>query len=375
MFNMKGGEAVRILQRTMPAAPIMYSAAIKDKYKDYFLVGNIYNNNNRFGPDREILLTHFNAITAENLMKPQFLQPESGRFFWGDADNMVDFAAENGLTVIGHTLVWHKQTPAWFADATASEAEQHMWTHIETVVDRYKGRIKGWDVVNEIIRDDIDHMPSVWNECIRHDCAWYRAIGEDDYIYRAYIYAHDADPNAELYYNDYNLDEPYKCEAAALLVEYINNRYKTEYNTDQNLITAVNMQSHYSLETRPEDVKRSIDRFRKLGLHINISELDVCLERVYDDEADVSAELTEDCAELQAEMYARLMMIYKANADIIDRVSFWGCRDDASWRRRMHPLLFNPDMTPKKAFYAVLNPDEYVKKHNMNLTLKIPQYL
>lgn len=343
------------------------TSAMKEKYRDSFLIGNIFNSYNLSGEDRDILLKHFNVITGENNMKPEILAPAKNYYNWTEADAMVDFAEENGLDVIGHTLVWHKQTPAWFTEGTAEEVWQNMETYIKTVVGRYKGRVKGWDVVNEAIRDNIDQLPLSWSDYIRKESdasgtPWFRALKDADYIYRAFLFAHEADPDAELYYNDYNLDMPYKREAAALLVEHINNKYKEEYDTDENLIDAIGMQSHYSLETNVDEVRNSIDRFREIGVKVNITELDICINRVDDngEGADSGSYVFNASDEMkQAVKYAELMTVYEDNADIIDRVTFWGYSDGKSWRSAQYPLMFNADLTPKKAFYAIMEPENY----------------
>ncbi|MGN0181316.1 MAG: endo-1,4-beta-xylanase [Candidatus Ornithomonoglobus sp.] len=336
--------------------------AIKDAYTDCFLMGNIYNTKNLYGSDRELLLKNFNAITAENLMKPQYTAPAKGSWNFADTDTMLDFAEENGLRVTGHTLVWHQQTPSWITEGTAAEVSENMKEYINTVVGHCRGRVSGWDVVNEALSDSLYKKPASWEEGLRTDSPWYTATGNKEYIYNAYIWAHNADPEAELYYNDYNLDNPYKREAAALLVKHVNDRYKAEYNTDKNLITAVGMQSHYHLLTDISAVRASIDRFREIGIHVNISELDVCLKQVLDNglgDSSGGVTLTPALEVRQAAKYAALMSLYKENADIIDRVTFWGYSDGASWRAAQYPLMFNADLSPKKSYYAIITPENY----------------
>lgn len=341
---------------------------MKSRYENSFLVGNIYNPINLAGADREILLKHFNAITPENLMKPEAVAPYEWVYNWEPVDNMLRFAEENGLAVIGHTLIWHQQTPDWLTAGAADEVQAKMERYITEVVSRYKGRVKGWDVVNEAVADNIYEMPALWSDAIRRDDSetgtpWYRALKDPEYIYNAYLIAHKADPDAELYYNDYNLDMPYKREAAALLVEHINDKYKQEYNTDENLINAIGMQSHYSLDTNADEVRKSIERFRAAGVRVNVTELDVCLNRVMDnglgDSESTDVTLTKSLEMRQAVKYAELMSIYKENADIIDRVTFWGYNDAMSWRAVQYPLMFNADLSPKKAYYAIMEPENY----------------
>ena len=341
---------------------------LKEQYADSFLFGTVYNPGAQLDRDKDTMLTQFNVITPENIMKPEYIAPSEGQYNWYLSDEMVNFAEANGLEVIGHTLVWHNQTPSWFTEGTAEEVENNLKTYIQTVVGRYKGRIKGWDVVNEAIRDNFsDVYPTSWSYYLRKESEtsgspWYRALRDADYIYRSFLYAHEADPDAELYYNDYNLDNPIKRECAALLVEHINNKYKQEYNTDENLVDAIGMQSHFSLTTNTDDVRASIERFRQAGVRVNITELDVTLVSVADNSQGAdegTMEFTEPLEERQAAKYAELMTIYKENADIIDRVTIWGVTDDTSWRSSLYPVLFNSDYTPKKAFNAVMDPVNY----------------
>ena len=337
---------------------------MKNRYENSFLVGTIYRPLNLDGADREILLKHFNAVTPENIMKPDAVAPYEWVYNWEPVDNMIRFAEENGLTAIGHTLVWHQQTPNWLTDGSADEVQAKLERYITEVVSRYKGRVKGWDVVNEAVSDNIPEMPASWSDAIRRDdSAWYRALGDPEYLYNAFLLAHKADPDAELYYNDYNLDMPYKREAAALLVEHINDRYKREHNTGENLIDAVGMQSHYCLDTNIDEVRKSIERFRAAGVRVNITELDVCLNRVFDngqgDSESADVTLTKSLEMRQAVKYAKLMSLYEENADIIDRVTFWGYNDAASWRAVQYPLMFNADLSPKKAYYAIMEPENY----------------
>lgn len=340
---------------------------LKERYSDSFLVGSIYDTRNLYGADKDILLKHFNVFTPENILKPDHLAPYEGYYNWSDADRMMDFAEENGLEVIGHTLVWHQQTPDWLTEGTKDEVYKKMENYIKTVVGRYKGRIKGWDVVNEALRDNIDKEPPSWSYYIRKNSEtsgskWFRALNDSEYIYKAFLFAHEADPDAELYYNDYNLDAPYKREAVALLVKHVNDKYKTENNTDENLIDAIGMQSHYNLGTNVDEVRASIARFREIGVKVNISELDICLTELEDNgSGDTSSDVTLTPSQemRQAVKYADLMSVYKSNADIIDRVTFWGYSDALSWRSAQFPLIFNGDLSPKKSYYAVMTPELY----------------
>lgn len=283
-------------------------------------------------------------------MKPECIQPNKGQYYWNDADAMVNFCVNNNITIIGHTFVWHQQTPNWM---TASNAETNMKNHIETVMKRYKGKIYAWDVANEVMRDGIDEWEASqgWKNCLRTDSKWYQAMGED-YIYKAFKYAKATNSGAKLIYNDFNLDMPGKRDAVAQMVQELNNRYKQETGTDELLIDIVGMQSHYSVDINVANVEASIKKFESIGVKVHISELDVTVK-------ESSGKISSADEKLQADKYAELFKVYKKYSNVIERVTFWGYEDSSSWRAAGFPLLFNSDFTPKAAFEAVMSPDNY----------------
>src|SRR5580765_3250875 len=174
---------------------------LKDYYKKYFPIGVSVMPSNLKGDEGELILQQFNSLTPENSMKMAPIHPEENRYNWNDADSLVAFAQRNGLQLRGHTLCWHNQTPQWlFKDSAGNTVTKEILLrrlkdHITAVVSRYKGKIYAWDVVNEAISDKPD-------EYLRPS-QWYQICGED-YIAKAFEYAHEADPNAVLFYNDYN---------------------------------------------------------------------------------------------------------------------------------------------------------------------------
>ncbi|HBG87255.1 MAG TPA: 1,4-beta-xylanase, partial [Marinilabiliaceae bacterium] len=189
-------------------APPKKELGFKDAFEGKFLIGTTLNTNQIAGNEPEaIKLTkrEFNSIVAENCMKMESLQPSEGYFFWDEADAFVKFGEDNGMHIVGHTLVWHSQTPAWlFVDSEGNDVSrevliERMRTHIQTVVGRYKGRVDGWDVVNESILEDGSWRQSKWIEIIG-----------PDFVRLAFEFAHEADPDAELYYNDYSVSTPAK---------------------------------------------------------------------------------------------------------------------------------------------------------------------
>ncbi len=308
----------------------------------------------------------FNAVTAENDMKWENLQPEEGRFEFEVADALVDFAAANGMQVTGHVLLWHQQTPDWvFEDEHGDPVGrepllERLETHIRTVAGRYRGRVHGWDVVNEALNEDGS----------LRDSAWLRILGPD-YIAQAFRMAHEAAPEARLIYNDYNLYQPDKRAGAVRLVR--------ELKAQGVPIHAVGMQAHYGL-THPEDmadVARSIEAFAASGVDVEITELDLAVlpfPEGSDRGADLDenfalqekldpyrAGLPEDVAALQAARYAELFGFFLDHADKVSRVTFWGVTDAGSWKnnwpmvgRTDYPLTFDRQGRPKPAFHAII---------------------
>lgn len=323
---------------------------LKDIYKDKFLIGTIYNSFNLSGTDRDILLWHFNTVTPENMMKPEAMQLVEGNFTFKDADAMIEFCRENGMEAVGHTLAWHSQTPDWMTkECTRDEAIQKLKNHIGSVAGHYTGNVLCWDVVNEAIEDGAK-LPADgnWKSCLRNT-PWLKNIG-DDYIELAFRFAHEADPSAELYYNDYNLNDKNKAEIAAAMFADLKKRGVP--------VDGIGMQSHYSTELSLSTVEQSIKRFRDAGAKISVTELDVVINNPSGPGLPKEDEIA------QAQVYAGLFQIYSHFADFIDRVTFWGYDDGHSWRGSTHPCLFNGgDYSPKEAYFAVADPDGYLQSH------------
>jgi endo-1,4-beta-xylanase len=312
-----------------------------------------------------IIAGQFNTISPENALKWQSLHPRPDAYDFRQADEYLEFGEKHGMFIIGHTLVWHSQTPQWVFQNTGGQPLtreallERMRDHIHTVVGRYKGRIGGWDVVNEALNDDGTLRPS----------PWYQIIG-GDYISKAFEFAHEADPEAELYYNDYSLENEAKRKGAVQLL--------SELKQAGVPITGVGLQGHMRLDW-PDAAQeaKTIEGFAALGLRVNISELDVdVLPRTTPrNSADISARaqgnaqsnpytagLPEQMQKALAERYRDLFQVFLAHRDSIDRVTFWGVTDGDSWLngfpirgRTNHPLLFDRDGRPKAALDAVLD--------------------
>lgn len=327
---------------------------LKDVLGKSFLIGAAINNDQTTGYDStatRVITGNFNCVVPENCMKPEALQPQEGHFKWRKADRFVQYGENHGLTVIGHVLVWHAQTPDWFFkdslgnDASKELLTERMRTHIYTVMRRYKGRIKGWDVVNEAIEDDGSYRQS----------SWYRILGED-YIEMAFRFAHEADPDAELYYNDFSMSVPAKREKVCEIVKHLKEKGLR--------IDGIGMQSHNGL-TWPSmiEYENSIEAFAATGAKVMITELDMNVlpnpERFSGAEVSQSFQYSERMdpykqglpADVEAQVNERwkdFFSLYKKHAHQISRVCLWGVSDAQSWMndwpiqgRTAYPLLFD----------------------------------
>ena len=363
----------KMLIPAVAAAFIMLSSCGSDDttlskaYEDHFLIGTAINGMQISGADPQVLpfvASQFNSVTAENEMKWERIHPEPGVYNFGVADSIVAFAERNGMKVIGHVLVWHSQTPMWvFQDSLGNQLTrdallERMREHIHTVVGHYKGRVLGWDVVNEAVNED---------GSLRHT-KWLEIIGED-YIEKAFIFAHEADPDAELYYNDYNNEEPAKL---AGVIPIIKNLQAKGIRID-----GVGIQGHWHLDSPDMAiVDSSIGDYAALGIKVMITEMEINVlptpAWLYGAEISKKAEYRDslnpyvaglpDSVEKQlADRYAELFRVLLKHYDVVTRVTFWGVHDGYSWKngwpipgRTNYPLLFNRDYTPKPAYHAVI---------------------
>jgi endo-1,4-beta-xylanase len=343
------------------------SASLKDVFKSDFRIGAALNRRQFTETDSRalpLIKQHFNSITPENQLKWQYIHPLPNKYDFDDADHYVAFGEKYGMQIIGHTLLWHNQTPAWvFEDGRGNPVDREtllarLKDHIHTVVGRYKGRINGWDVVNEALNEDGTLRRS----------KWLRIIG-DDYIAKAFQFAREADPQAELYYNDYSLENEPKRNGAVRLLQKLQSQGVK--------ITGIGLQGHNKLSwptAQQQDL--TITAFAKLGLRVNITELDVDIlppvseeigPRIILNETNqaqlnpYAALLPEEINRRQSSQYAALFEVYLKHRDVIDRVTFWGVTDGDTWLnnwpvrgRTNYPLLFDREGKIKPAFTAVL---------------------
>ena len=344
---------VAVIQETEP----VILPSLKDVYKDYFLLGNVFSARDLEGPRYDLLKDQFDALTAENAMKPSELLNDTN---YTKIDSMVSQIMSDGFTLHGHTLVWpgsNQMPSSLYQGMTRSQVEESIRNYISDVVGHFAGQAYSWDVVNEAISDNADITKS-WQSSLKasglitafENGATAGQSGAD-FIEFAFKQARAADPNAILYYNDYNLDNPAKARVVYEMVKEINDKYLAEGNT-RLLIEGIGEQAHYGLNTIPANVENSIKLFSTLGVKVSISELDVVTGSV--------TNISKADEQRQAILYAKLFQVFKNNADVIERVTFWGIDDVSSWKAPNCPLLFNSDLSPKEAFYAVLDPDAYL---------------
>lgn len=292
-------------------------------------------------------------------MKPAALQPAEGRFRFAKADALVEMARANGLAVNGHALLWHKQCPDWFFMENGRQAGrervlQRLRAHIAGVAGHFAGRVQSWDVVNEAIDDG--------NEYLRKS-QWLNSIGED-FIAEAFIAAHKADPQAELYYNDYDIERQPKRDKALRLIRDLQQRGAP--------IHGIGIQGHWKLDHIPfQDIEDAIVAFHAEGMKVMITELDIDVGKRKTDGADVGRlervradlyanGLPDHVQQRLADQYAQLFALFLKHQDKITRVTFWGLHDGRSWlnywpfQRTNHPLFWDRDLQAKPALSAVL---------------------
>ncbi|HOJ92492.1 MAG TPA: endo-1,4-beta-xylanase [Dictyoglomaceae bacterium] len=342
----------KVIDKTVTKAqPELEIPSLADIFKGDFRIGVAIPYRVLANPmESKMVLKHFNSITPENEMKPDALQPREGEFDFSRADAYVKFAEENGIAVRGHTLVWHQQTPDWFfvdKDGKPVSKEvllKRLENHIKTVVGRYKGKIYAWDVVNEAIDPS---QPDGYRRS-----KWYEIIGPE-YIEKAFIWAHEADPNAKLFYNDYNTEDVKTRELIYNLVKGLKEKGVP--------IHGIGIQGHINI-TWPEveEMERTIQLFSSIpGIEIHITELDMS---VYSGSGDEYPILPRDVAIKQAYRYKKVFDMLKKYNKVVTNVTFWGLKDDYSWLtvgrgRANYPLLFDKDYQAKFAYWALVSPN------------------
>ena len=339
-------------------ATVVEEPSLKDAVGDKFLMGVALNVNQSSGVDTssiKLVKQHFNSIVAENCMKCEVIHPEEDRYDFTLADQFVSFGEKNGMAVIGHCLIWHSQLAPWFCvdekgnNVTPEVLKQRMKDHITTIVTRYKGRIKGWDVVNEAILEDGSYRKS----------KFYEILGEE-FIPLAFQYAHEADPDAELYYNDYAMNMPGKREGVVKLVSSLKEKGIR--------IDAVGMQGHMGMDYPDiNEFEQSIVTFAGTGVKVMVTEWDMSALPTVKQSANISdtvayqkmlnpypETLPDSVSKAWNNRMKQFFGLFEKHADVISRVTAWGVSDSDSWKndfpvkgRHDYPLLFDRNYQPK----------------------------
>ena len=331
---------------------------LKDAYKDYFTIGVAVNSRNvTDAAQMELIKKEFNSITAENDMKVALIQPKEGEFHWENADKIANFCRKNGIKLRGHNLCWHSQFADWmFTDKKGKPVKKEVFyarlkKHIQAIVTRYKDIIYCWDVVNEAMADQAISWPGHPANPYR-ESKLYKLCG-DEFIAKAFQFAREADPNALLFYNDYNAADPGKRDRIFNMVKKMKDAGVP--------IDGIGMQGHYNIYgPSEEDIDAAISKYATIVKHIHFTELDLRTNMEQGGQLVFSRgeakPMTPYLQTLQEDQYARIFRIFRKHADVIDNVTFWNLGDKDSWLGvNNHPLLFDENYKPKKSYFVVKN--------------------
>jgi len=386
IFNITTTTAGSVHYKDLPSM----KERVKARFGNNFMFGNIG------GSISQQMRDHFDTITAENNMKPEKYTDARNEttgeitYTWATADGFVNSAQNAGMKIIGHTLLWHSQNPSWMTSQVGAKiggtgsnkdnpkmekeaALSIMKAYITEVVNRYKGKIYSWDVLNEAFPDG--GWKSDWKDSMRPENPWYFAIGSD-FVYEGFLAARLADPGAILYYNDFNTDNHGKATMIIAMVTEVNNRYLDLAASSKPagdpagrlLIEGIGMQEHHNLSVPASNIRTTLDRIESMifssgaQVKVSVSELDV-LGQTWGQFSPVgqgtnrhgSSTVTNAGLVSQMNLYAEYMKVYYDYRNIIERISFWGITDNASWRSGGLPLLFDSKGMAKPAYYGFIN--------------------
>lgn len=326
---------------------------LREAYQPYFPVGTAVNK--YFTRDQKkanFIAKQYASVTSEDQLKPFVVQPSQHKFVWKDADSLVAFAQRNNMLVRGHCLVWEKRMPTWFYKdqnglVSKDTLLKRLETHINKVVSRYKGKIYCWDVVNEAISWDS-------GEVFRATDTLYNVLGYE-YIKKSFEFAHTADPKALLFYNDEGFNSVVKRDKIYNLVKRL--------KSDGVPIDGIGMQCHLGINGMNEQVLRyNIERFKKLGLQVQITELDVSIYDKYDKVKlmGVSEDYTSSIQEKQSRVYETIFRVSREYKGTVTGITLWGSADGVNFltialNKKNYPYLFDSTLRPKRVFYKITN--------------------
>lgn len=348
--------------------------ALKNTFADSFKMGVAVNQDIVTGKNaaaQSIIAKQFNTVTLENAMKAEVIYPQQGKVDFSGADAFIDFAKQNNMFTVAHTLVWHNQTPDWFFTNSKNEPNtpaqqlEQMRKHIELVAGRYKNKVDAWDVVNEVIADDGSYRPTVWVS----------RVGDGDTMVKAaFKYAQQYSPNTELYYNDFNAWRPEKRDGIIRMIKML--------QKEGIRIDGIGIQAHWGLNfPKMQYIEQAIDAYAALGIKVMITELDIDVLPLTKEGQITGTDMMKPQFQLEefetyldpyknglpsdveAQLNARykaLFELFYAKRDKIDRVTFWGLHDGMSWKndypipnRTNYPLLWDRNLNPKPVIKTI----------------------
>lgn len=334
----------------LPVLALQLSAqSLKDVFANDFLMGvSLSGRNVRNAAEQDLIRKEFNSVTCENAMKPASLHPSPNVWRWEEADRIANFCRENGIKMRGHCLVWHNQFSDWMLyDESGNFVDKEVFyarlkDHIQTVMNRYKDVIYAWDVVNEAMSDGGTNP--------YRESKLYQLCG-DEFIAKAFQFAREADPNAVLFYNDYNECDRRKSRNIYNMV--------LKMRSNGVPIDGIGMQGHYNIfKPTVEELDAALALYSPLVEHIHITELDVRVNREMGGQLQFSQEgaaLSDSVQALHTQQYERLFKTFQKYRDKIDCVTFWNLHDGCSWLgERNHPLLFDKALQPKPAYHRLV---------------------
>jgi len=345
-----------VIMMCLSGANAAWAQGLKDAYQEYFKIGVAVNKYNVAVPSQQsIVLREFNSVTAENDMKPVSVHPAEGVWNWGAADSIANFCRENGIKMRGHCLCWHSQFSDWmFKDKKGRPVKKEVFyerlrEHIYTVVNRYKDVVYCWDVVNEAMADNVQSWPGHEGTPYRESQHW--KLCGDEFIAKAFQFAHEADPNALLFYNDYNEFEPGKRDRIYNMVKKMQEAGVP--------IHGIGMQGHYNIYgPSEEELDAAITKYSELVNHIHVTELDVRMNIEMGGQLRFSKGENKPVAPymqtLQNDQYNRIFRVFRKHKNVIDCVTFWNLSDKDTWLGvNNHPLLFDEQYKPKPVYKVV----------------------
>ena len=332
--------------------------SLKDAYKDYFLVGVAVNGRNiTDSAQSELVKREFNSITAENDMKPASVHPAEGKWNWERADRVADFCRKNGIKLRGHCLMWHNQMCDWmFYDkdhklVSKEVLYERMKEHITTVMQRYKDVTYCWDVFNEAVADGPRRIGADGKDQPLRESTFYKICGSDEFIRKAFIFAREADPDALLFYNDYNECDPVKRDRICEMISAM--------KADGVPVDGIGMQGHYNIYgPSEEDIEAAVSKYAAIVDHIHMTELDIRVNREMGGQLQFSrnegARVSGDQKLMQEAEYAAVFRVMRRHADKVDCVTFWNLSDRDSWLGAdNYPLPFDKDYKPKNVYRVI----------------------